>query len=391
MNAAVHELPSTAALTVQDRAHQALAAATTENALRELAKKHTGLTTITGAAGRDDCHSAYMELKNTRVAIEKAGKDARDDATKFSKAVIAEETRLVTIISAEETRLKELRDVYDIEQERIRLAEAEREEKRIRGHMDAIAQIVAVPGSLRGESSSVIATRLKVLDDFKRDHWDEFADQAQVTVDGVRVQLTALLAGAIKAEEDAKELERLRAADRARQAKESEERVAREQQEREELEARRRALVEEEARQQVELKRKADEEAARLEALRVAEAERMRKASAEHDAKLAADARAMAEQLANERAEQEQEAAARRAEQAAEDQRLAQERADLERERRDAAAAERRREEALAAVDTKIAAAAPRYHAALMQLRGMLPPGTPEGDLVDATLTEAGF
>jgi colicin import membrane protein len=46
-----------------------------------------------------------IELKKTRVKIEKAGLAARDEANKFSKAVIAYEKKLVGIIEPEEDRL----------------------------------------------------------------------------------------------------------------------------------------------------------------------------------------------------------------------------------------------------------------------------------------------
>ncbi|MFX8160626.1 hypothetical protein ABTL01_19900, partial [Acinetobacter baumannii] len=72
-----------------------------------------------------------MTLANARIAISKAGKEARDDATKFSKAVIEEEKRLIAIIEPEEDRLRGLRDAWDAEREREKLANAEAEKRRI--------------------------------------------------------------------------------------------------------------------------------------------------------------------------------------------------------------------------------------------------------------------
>jgi hypothetical protein len=97
-------------LTVIERAAKALGSADHEPALVELAKQAADITTIKNADGRAQVHGAYMTLKTRRTDIRKAGKDARDDATKFSKAVIAEEDRLVAIIEPEEQRLQKLRD-----------------------------------------------------------------------------------------------------------------------------------------------------------------------------------------------------------------------------------------------------------------------------------------
>jgi hypothetical protein len=63
-----------------------------------------------------------------RTTVEKASKEAREDANKFSKAVIAEAARLVAIVEPEEARLKEARDAWDAEQARIK-AEAEAKER----------------------------------------------------------------------------------------------------------------------------------------------------------------------------------------------------------------------------------------------------------------------
>lgn len=116
------------AMTVQDRAAVALGSSKTEQDLKELAAKNTAIVAIVDRPGREQAHGAAMELKRARVHIEKTSKEARDDATKFSKAVIEEEKRLVSIIQPEESRLIALRDGWDAEQQRIK-EEAERIER----------------------------------------------------------------------------------------------------------------------------------------------------------------------------------------------------------------------------------------------------------------------
>ena len=71
----------------------ALGSSKAEIDLVELASKSKTIVAITNKDGRTECHAAAMTAKDARVSIEKAGKAAREDATAFSKAVIAEERR----------------------------------------------------------------------------------------------------------------------------------------------------------------------------------------------------------------------------------------------------------------------------------------------------------
>ena len=116
------------ALTLPARAAIALQSTAAELHLLELLAGTVGITSVTNRAGREECHKAAMAITKARTAIVSAGKTARDDANAFSKAVIAEERRLIGIVEAEETRLKGLRDAWDAEQARIR-EEAEKKEK----------------------------------------------------------------------------------------------------------------------------------------------------------------------------------------------------------------------------------------------------------------------
>lgn len=56
---------------------------------------------------------ARLNIRDARVAITKTGKALREDALKFSKAVIAKEKELVAIIEPEENRLAELEAVAE--------------------------------------------------------------------------------------------------------------------------------------------------------------------------------------------------------------------------------------------------------------------------------------
>jgi hypothetical protein len=129
------------ALTVAARASVALKSFATEAHLIALAASTKDIGAPTNRAGRDQCHRAAMEALKARTAIAATGKAAREDATAFSKAVIAEEKRLSALIEPEECRLKYLRDAYDEEQERIKREAEEAEQKRlaaIKAELDAI-------------------------------------------------------------------------------------------------------------------------------------------------------------------------------------------------------------------------------------------------------------
>lgn len=283
-----------ATLPPSERAIIALGSSKAEVQLRELAGKYTAITNVIDSAGRAECHRAAMELKNARLAVGKTGKAAREDATAFSNAVVAEAKRLIAIITPEEERLFLLRDSYDAEQARIK-AEAERKEAErvaaIRKRIDAIRNI---PAGMAGLPSSEIKAEIAAFEAFRADDsFAEFADEANTVVASTVQALIVLRDKQLAAEAEAARLAA----------------------EREEL-ARLRAAAEEHSRQvaaqNAERERAAAEERRRMEAERKAEEDRLR---AEREA-LDAERRAFAEQ--QKKAREEQEAALRAEEERAE-------------------------------------------------------------------------
>ena len=170
------ERPETA-LTVQDRAAVALNASKTEADLKALALKNTHIVAVIDKPGRDQTHGAAMELKRARIDIEKASKDARDDATKFSKAVIQEEKRLVAIIEPEETRLLGLRDGWDDTQARIK-AETDRIERaRVTAIHEEIAGIRSFGAlALQCRTAARIAGLIETLTAMRSNGYDSFQE-----------------------------------------------------------------------------------------------------------------------------------------------------------------------------------------------------------------------
>lgn len=217
----------TALVPVAERAALALASTETEAHLKVLATKHQSITVIKDKTGREQAHNAAMELLKARTAIEKVSKTARDDANKFSRAVIAEESRLITIISAEEKRLFAVRDTWDAEQERIRREKAEAEERRVLRIRSAIDSIRAIPGNLLIANSAQLTQAIEDLREIEvDDSYEEFMPHAEQAKTESLAKLAELRTAADTREAEAAkqaaeraELERI-AAQQAAQAEE---------------------------------------------------------------------------------------------------------------------------------------------------------------------------
>ncbi|WP_446903032.1 hypothetical protein [Burkholderia sp. YIM B11467] len=358
----------TTEITLPDRAKKALRTADHEPALVALVKKTADITEIKNADGRTQCHTAYMTLKTRRTSIRTAGKEARDDATKFANAVIAEENRLVALIEPEEQRLQKLRDAWDAKVEAERREKAQAEQRRKDGIRTKIDEMRVVPLGLFDAAASKIATALEDLEAFEvtADVFAEFADAAHAARTEVITRLKTMHEAAVLREAEAARLaaereelakQRAEQEERERQAataRAEQERVDRERREadaaraRAEREAEQRKIDEQKAeiaRQQAsidaERQRIADEAAARQRAEEEAAAARRR---AEEEA-AAAERRAQAERAAAEQRERDAAAERERAAQAA------RERAEAERQRAEQAARE--------AADTAVRNAAP--------------------------------
>lgn len=232
-------MENTALVPVEQRAVVALNSTETEKHLAVLATKHNELTVIKNKDAREQVHGAAMELLKARTSIEKVSKTARDDATKFSKAVIAEEKRLIGIIDTEEKRLFALRDEWDAEQERIKQEKIEAEQRRVAAITELIEDFANAPVRLAGSDSVAIETELLFLQlqEPTEEKFEEFLDKAKFVLTESIAKLTELLAAAKAQEKAAKQLA-------AEQARLEAERSELERQRRELEEARARAAAE---------------------------------------------------------------------------------------------------------------------------------------------------
>ena len=236
--------PSTE-LTVQDRAALALGSSQTRIDLAAMALKSIGLVEIKNKAARDEVHSAAMALASARIAISKTSKAARDDATKFSKACIAEEASLIEITAVEEKRLLALRDAWDEVVAAEKAAKEAAERARILAITDRIADLRSYSTqAAKCRTSAAIQTLIDNLASIEMTGFAEFEDEALfVRKSTMEAMETVLLA------KQAEETERAQQAEAA--AKLAAEQAAAAEQlkkEREELEAARKAQEAETAR-----------------------------------------------------------------------------------------------------------------------------------------------
>ena len=184
-------------LAVIDRAAIALNASAVEKQIHELLEKSKGITVITNAAGRDECHAAAMQTVKARTSISKDGAAARADATAYSKAVIAEEKRLLGLIEPEEARLRTLRDEWDakIEAEKAAKAQAEAErQERIQVLIDGIRNAPAIGAMCTAAQLAVAILGLQQTD-ITEEAFAERKDEAVFVMAQTLKQMTAMLEG----------------------------------------------------------------------------------------------------------------------------------------------------------------------------------------------------
>ena len=193
----------TTELTVVQRAAIALQSETAAAHLIELAESTKDIAAPTNRAGRDQCHAAAMAALKARTAVVNAAKSARADATAFSRAVIAEEARLVALIEPEEIRLKSLRDAYDAEQERIKREAAQREKARVDAITERIqkmrdAPVTAAVASIEACEALLADLRAVVIDE----SFAEFQKSAGVVLSAATDSVSAILAAKVAAAEE---------------------------------------------------------------------------------------------------------------------------------------------------------------------------------------------
>ena len=201
-----------------------------------------------------------MELRASRIVIEKTSKAARDDAVQFSKAVIAAENELVSITEPLEKALLAQRDQWD-ENERLRKeAEAAAERARLLAISEKIAALrnyLTLASQCRSSERIQSLFDKLAVEEITAEVYAEFEDEAAQakaeTLARIKPVLEAKQAeeAAREAEQRRLEAERLAAAEARRAAEEAQraadEAAAKVAAERAELERQQRELAAQQA------------------------------------------------------------------------------------------------------------------------------------------------
>lgn len=188
---------------------------------------------------------AAMALASARIAISKTSKAARDDATKFSKACIAEEASLIEITAAEEKRLLALRDAWDEVVAAEKAAKEAAERARILEITRRIDDLrLFETNAAKCRTSAAIQTLIDNLAAIEMTGFAEFEDEA-LTVRKATMEAMETVLQAKQSEEAERALQ---AAAAAKLAEEQAAAAAQLKREREELEAARKAQEAETAR-----------------------------------------------------------------------------------------------------------------------------------------------
>jgi hypothetical protein len=191
------------ALTLPERARQAIGLLNIEAQLTGLASKTATITEITNADGRAQVHASAMALREQRIVIERAGSAARDDANRFAKEVIAQQDKLIALIEPEETRLKKLRDAWDKAREEEKRAKAEADRRRAQAIQQRIQDMRDRVAEAAGHSADQIEAAIReftaILID---DSFAEFKEAAAAVHTNVLARLRSMHAERLKFEQD---------------------------------------------------------------------------------------------------------------------------------------------------------------------------------------------
>jgi len=201
--------------------------------LHDMATKYRGIVIkgIDDKEGYQNANEARKELKKTRVAITKQGKELRDEANQFAKMVIAKEKELVSIIEPIEENLEQQIAEFD------RLVEIEKRKKLIPERRQILEQQLWAeynPEHIADEqlaemeestfTAYIIGKKQEIMDRKER----EIAERERKIKEAEEAE-----ANKQKEEERQKELEQARKEAAEKAAKETEERMKREQEEKE--------------------------------------------------------------------------------------------------------------------------------------------------------------
>src|ERR1035437_1747966 len=232
--------PETALAVIEIKRENALAVFTAEKGLDPfLAELETRARAaidgydITTIAGQDGIRSVAYSLSKSKKPLENLAADLKKDADALIDKVNAERNRGIKFIDDLQKEVRRPLTEYE-----------EKEKVRINGHkqnLDALSVMVVFEGVPTAE---LVQGRINSLTaNFKDLNWQEFTESAKAATEKVTATLADLLAKIVKADADAAELARFRAAEEQRMQKERDEKIAAEAAEAARKEAERLAAI----------------------------------------------------------------------------------------------------------------------------------------------------
>lgn len=125
---------------------QALAEFDEDRAMILAVKEYGKLTLAIDGIGKVE--EAHKQVRRLRINIPKRGKELRDGANAYCKAIIAEEKRLLEEVQPIEDALAAQRKIHDDEQDRIKEEKAKAKRAILQGRIEKLAQAGCVAGDI---------------------------------------------------------------------------------------------------------------------------------------------------------------------------------------------------------------------------------------------------
>lgn len=199
----------TALVVVNIKKENALTAFTTENGLdpylKELetrARAAIAGCEVSTIAGADTIRSVAYSLSKSKKPLENLADDLKKAANETIDKVNHERDRGINFITDLQKELRRPLTEYE-----------EREKARIAAHKQRLEVLAALPVFVEEPTSEAVRQRINNLTDFNDIEWQEYTESAKAVRKTVEDQLADMLVKIKKAEDDAAELARLRAAE----------------------------------------------------------------------------------------------------------------------------------------------------------------------------------
>ena len=171
----------------------------------------------TTEAGRKEIKSLAYKIARSKTALDELGKEH-----------VAELKRMAGVIDADRRVIKDRLDALQEEVRKPVTDWEDAEKRRVEQHENALSAVRAAAVIGPAVTSAEIAERAQLVMTIAKRDWQEFANQGEQAIKETTEALHTAMTAAVKREDEAAELARLRAEAAAREQKDREEQIARE-------------------------------------------------------------------------------------------------------------------------------------------------------------------